>query len=147
MHHADPTGLIHSKRVSMMYECSTSELLAGGCIHASWRPRILKQHAALTGLIHCIANTHTTSPSHRDTPTDGIDRIKIKFDDTEHAAAWDQRPHYRSSLLVATINPITFIFVYQYTHVSQCACALKRRSFYFYIDHREAWGSQLNVFA
>ena len=27
-HHADPMGLIHSRKVGMMHECSTIELLA-----------------------------------------------------------------------------------------------------------------------
>ena len=35
MHHADPTGLIHSRRVVMMHECSPGEQTHQGCMNAS----------------------------------------------------------------------------------------------------------------
>ena len=32
MHHADPTGLIHSQRVGMMHQCSAGELLTSAVL-------------------------------------------------------------------------------------------------------------------
>ena len=52
-HHAEPTGLIHSRRIGMMHECSAGELLARAAFmrHDDEGHSILKRYAVLKGLM------------------------------------------------------------------------------------------------
>ena len=52
VHHADPTGVSQSRRVVMMLECSTGELLARAAFmhHADQGHDALRYHAVLKGL-------------------------------------------------------------------------------------------------